>query len=411
LTPGAALRVVLAGLVLLLPQAGHAFYEWQGPSSHGDVRGLLRGFGSAYRFPGEGGFYPDDSVQGLAVLGRLIAQGRLGESAGYDVNIFQAYIPSGLLVSQEVAGAPIDAERSAALEWNFSDDEYAHLAVDRLNFRWSFDRVDVSLGRQPVNLATTFYFTPNDFFAPFSAQAFYRVYKPGVDAGRAEIRLGGLSGLSLVGVLGYRPDPASETGWSDRPDARRASYLGRLFTVYRDVELAFLLGRVRREGVVGASLQGEWFDWLGVRAEGHVADPRDDGQDRHTELSIGAEHRWESSLNARLEYFHHGRGADAVAGYPLSAGQGGVSYLARRYLAVGASYEFTPLLTGEAVALFNLVDDSWLVSLYSVYSLANETELAVSLGIPVGNDPSGSGIRSEFGLLPASVAVEVRSYF
>jgi len=172
-----------------------------------------------------------------------------------------------------------------------------------------------------------------------------------------------------------------------------------------------LLGRVRRENVIGASLQGEWFDWLGVRAEGHVADPRDAGQGRHTELSIGAEHRWESSLNARLEYYHHGSGADGVAGYRLSAGPDEDSYLARRYLAVGASYEFTPLLTGEAVALFNLVDDSWLVSLYTVYSLSNEAELAVSLGIPVGDDPSGPGIRSEFGLLPASVTVEVRSYF
>ena len=105
-----------------------------------------------------------------------------------------------------------DVERSSALEWSLSESNYIHTAIDRLNIHWIKDRVDIIAGRQPINLATTFYFTPNDFFAPFAAQTFYRVYKPGVDALRTEVRLGELSQLSLICALGYSPEKGSANG-------------------------------------------------------------------------------------------------------------------------------------------------------------------------------------------------------
>jgi hypothetical protein len=375
------------------------------------MRVLLRGFGSALEYPEDEVFYPDRSASGLAGLARLMSLGQVGERFGFEFNAYQSYIPSDLFLGSLAVGAPLDAERSATLDWSFSDTDYVHLALDRANMRWSHDRLDVRVGRQAINLATTFYFTPNDFFAPFAAQAFFRVYKPGVDAARAEYRLGALSSVSLISVLGYEPDPSSKTGWSGRPDSDRASYLGRVATVVKDKEIALLLGRVRRDNVIGASLQGEWFDWLGVRAEGHVADSRDDGEGSDTEISVGFEHRWESSLEMRLEYFHHGSGANDVDDYALVSSLDAGRYLARRYAAAGASYEFSPLLFGEAVAITNLVDDSWLLSLYSAYSLTDEAEIAVNVGIPFGDEPDGLKAESEYGLFPYSATLELRSYF
>ena len=133
-------------------------------------------------------------------------QAHTGEKLGFELNIFQAYIPEALL-SQGNLASFLDVERSSALSWNLKDGAYAPLAIDRLNARITYNRLDFILGRQPINLATTYYFTPNDFFAPFAAQSFYRLYKPGVDAARAEVRLGDLSQLSLVSVLGYNRDP------------------------------------------------------------------------------------------------------------------------------------------------------------------------------------------------------------
>ena len=398
-------------LLSILSIPALAFYEWQSGDQSFDLRALARGFGIVYENPENQFFYEDKSDAGAAAIARLIMHARAGQHLGLEVNAYQTYIPASMASLQNSMGTTLDVERSNALEWSFSDDDYVHLAIDQLNISWSYNRLDLIAGRQPINLATTFYFTPNDFFAPFSAQAFYRVYKPGVDAVRAEVRLGNLSQLSLISVLGYEPDPDSDTGWSNEPVSHRTSYVGRISTTFHDFEWAFLGGVVREADVIGGSLQGEIFKWLGVRAEGHVADP-DDSQ-RHSELSLGIEHRWENSLNLRLEQFYHGKGASSVSDYGITstATQGESIYLGRNYIALGMGYEFTPLLNAEMLAIANLIDHSYLLSLNAIYSLSDEAELAINLGVPIGKKPEGNEIKSEFGLYPYSANIEVRCYF
>ncbi|MFC1867623.1 hypothetical protein ACFL0H_05765 [Thermodesulfobacteriota bacterium] len=388
-------------------------YEWEGEEGYIDLRFMLRGYCTAYENPENDFFYDHHSESDLAGVARFLLQARAGKYLGFEVNAYQTYIPKALVTHQASLGTILDVERSAAMEWGFSNEKYVHLAIDRLNVRWSKDRIDLILGRQPINLATTFFFSPNDFFAPFAAQTFYRVYKPGVDAIRAEVRLGDLSQLTLISALGYSRAPGGDTGWSDEPESDRASYIFRVSTVYNDFEWALIGGPVRKVDVIGGSLQGELFKWLGVRAEGHVADPDDSRLDSYTELSVGLEHRWTNSLDVRLEHFHHGIGLDSVSDYSAisTAANSGSSYLGRNYLAIGAGYEFTPLLSAEMSVISNLKDNSCLWSLNTVYSLSNEAELSLNLGVPVGKEPEGAEIKSEFGLYPYSINAEVRYYF
>ena len=387
-----------------------AFYEWQSDDESFDLHALDRGFGIVYKNPDNQFFYEDKSDAGAAAMARMIMHAQAGQHLGLEVNAYQTYIPASMASLQNSLGTTLDVERSSALERSFSDDDFT-LAIDRLNISWSYNRLDLIAGRQPINLATTFYFTPNDFFAPFSAQAFYRVYKPGVDAVRAEVRLGNLSQLSLISVLGYKRESDSDTGWTRDSDGHRTSYVGRISTTFRDFEWALLGGVVREADVIGGSLQGELFQWLGVRAEGHVADP-DDSQ-RNSELSFGIEHRWENSLNLRMEQFCHGKGANSVSDYDITstAAQGESIYLGRNYIALGMGYEFTPLLNAEMLAIANLIDHSYLLSFNSIYSLSDEAELAVNFGVPIGKKPEDTDIKSEYGLYPYSVNIEVRCYF
>ncbi len=393
------------------PNPGAAFYEWQNGAYSGDIRALVRGFGIVTHYPEQNDFIQDQTDSGLAGIGRLITQAAWGKHLWLDMNVYQTYIPVDLLSGQGHLGAPLNVERSSVLELSFSNDQYIHLAFDQLHLRITFDWLDVKVGRQPINLATNFYFTPNDFFSPFSAQVFYRVYKPGVDAARAEIRLGPLSQLSLISVLGYGRDPDSDTGWQDAPDSRRASHLGRLSTVWRDTEWALLIGEVRDENIIGGSVQGDVLNWLGFRAEGHVADPKESGQADHAEWSLGVDHRWENSLDVRLAFFYHGRGTGKVSDYDVSSASDVNPYLARRYLAFGGGYEFTPLLRGDALALVNLVDHSFFMALNTVYSLSDEAELVLNAALPFGQRPAGDVIESEFGLAPFTFNLEIRSYF
>jgi len=406
-----ALFILLIFLSMSSP--AWALYATQRDDSDIDISGMMQVYGIGYKRPANPLLYRDNDRYGIAGIGRIMIKGQSGDSLSFEANAYQTYIPTEFTSGQSGSVAIPDVERSSALEWSFSDAGYVHAAVDRLNLRWSKDRLDIILGRQPVNLATTFYFTPNDFFAPFAAQTFYRVYKPGVDALRAEVRLGDLSQLSLISVLGYHPDMESDTGWGRRPDAGRTSYLGRVSTNLHNFEWAFIAGTLADSDVVGGSLQGELFKWLGVRAEGHMAYPDAKDLEMHGEFSMGIEHHWENSLDLRLEYFYHGAGSPGASGYSSAAMQntGRGLYLGRNYSALGIGYEFTPLLTGQTAFIRNLSDRSLLASFNAIYSISNAAELSIGFTAPFGRKAEGLALKSEFGMYPYSFNMEWRWYF
>jgi hypothetical protein len=396
-------------MLVAFSQPAHAFFSWQNDDQTMEVRGLLQGSGLTLRNPDNQVYYNKRSVSGLAASGRLMLDAGSSEQFSFELHAVQSYIPMELQTGGSNLAVLRDVERSNLLDWSFNG-RRAHLLIDRLNFQYESGRLNLKMGRQPLNLASTFYFTPNDFFAPFAAQTFFRAYKPGVDAVRADIQLAELSQLSLISVLGYQLDAASDNGWSNRIDAARNSYLARASSVWGDFELALLAGSVRKDRIVGVDFQGEIFDWLGIRGEGHVNFPDQAGQDRYMELALGLEHRWENSFTLRIEQFYHGSGASNSGSYNLSGTMQGF-YLARNYTAGGISYEFTPLLNGDVTAIYNWVDNSALIALYLLYSLSDESELAMGSAVTAGRKPLGTIINSEFGLYPASASVEFRAYF
>lgn len=400
-------------LACIFPTSLYGFYELEGTEGYLELRGLLRVFGTAYEYPENSFYFRESSISGLGGIARIIMQGQYRDNLGFEMNAYQTLIPNRLVSNQSALGTVPEVERNSGLEWDLADRRHARLAIDNLNARWSEGRLDLVLGRQPINLSTTFYFSPNDFFAPFAAQTFYRVYKPGVDAMRAEFSLGEFSQLSLIGVLGYKQDPLSETGWADDPDRARGSYLARISTVFNDFEYALLGGNVRRKDVIGGSVQGEVFRWLGIRAEGHISFPDDSTQHSYDLFTIGIEHRWENSLNLRFEQFYNGIGFVSTSDYLFFATRDRdvIPYLGRNYSAFGASYEITPLLTTDMLLIANLTDDSYLWSINATYSLSNEAELSLEVGMPMGKKPETVNIMSEFGLYPDSINVEVRYYF
>ncbi|MFC1748780.1 hypothetical protein ACFL2V_08220 [Pseudomonadota bacterium] len=405
------------GLLLLLitlavcPASAMAFYEGQSGDLFVDARGLVRGFISASRYPSDDALFPDRRSSGAAGVARIMVDGEMGDNWRFELNAYQSFIPNALVGSQGGASLPSSVERSALFEASFSDNDHVRLAVDRIALRWSKDNLEFTAGRQAINLATTFYFTPNDFFAPFAAQTFYRVYKPGVDAFRAEIGIGQLSQLSLISVLGYGPDTTSSTGWSRYSNSQRDSQLLRWSSAFGNAEATFLGGRVADKNIIGGALQGELFDWLGVRVEGHHADPQTVAGGDYRQLSLGVEHRWESSLDLRLELLYNGVGNDLVSSYQVVVASNDAIYLARRYSAFGGSYEVTPLLLMSAVLISNMDDHSHLISLNSVYSLSDESEAVFNVSTPLGNRPANGLLRSEFGAYPNSMNLEYRLYF
>ncbi|MDX8393498.1 MAG: hypothetical protein R8K21_02790 [Mariprofundales bacterium] len=407
-----AKTLLLFLLVFVGSQPSYAFAAWEGETGAIELSGLLRATTGTMKNPNNQFFYERRNISGFAGATRLMLNANLGEQYSFEIHVAQAYIPMLLQTAGSRLANINGVERSDSLIWSFDNKQY-QLLIDRINMQYTLERITIKAGRQPVNLAATFYFTPNDFFAPFSAQTFFRSYKAGVDALRADIQFGELSQLTIIGVLGYQASTVSDNGWSNNIEHKRNAYITRISSVFGDFEVAALGGILHQDQIIGGDIQGELFEWLGIRSEGHLRFPDKPQQKNSLELSFALEHRWENTLSLRLEQFYHGSGLNSVTAYNTVAtsNTNTGAYLARNYSALGASYEFTPLLNGDATIIHNWIDNSSLLALYTTYSLSDESELAISGNIPMGNKPVGFNIRSEFGSAPYSLSMEARVYF
>lgn len=402
-------RFSLMLLLLWFPAITQAFYQWQGDDAALELRGLVSGLGLALNNANDELLFFDDKLITGGVSGRLMLDANVS-SLSFEAHAVQSVIDKKLRTGGSRFSLQSGVERSDALHWRFAN-EHADLFIDRLNMQYSTDRMTVKVGRQAINLASTFYFTPNDFFAPFAAQTFFRQYKSGVDAARLDWQWGEFSQLSLMTVVNYKRE-VSNTGWSNRPDWGGTSYLARASTLFDTFEWAAVAAKINGDDVIGLDFQGEMFEWLGVRGEGHIRFPDEQGESRDVKFSLGLEHRWESTLTLRLEQFYQRSGATDEADYNLIPTTDSSSlYLARNYTALGASYEITPLLLADAVWLFNHQDSSSLLALYSSYSLSDESELSMGLNIPIGDRPENGVLNSEFGSYSQSFSIEYRLYF
>lgn len=401
------------------PAPAWAFAGWA--SSDGEATLELRGnfrwneIGTAPLDPD----LPDAALEHTTFV-RLVGEAFVGSWLFTEVHALQVVstVPEQPLNAAAFNLArPGERNRTAALRWTQArDDVSAFLELDRAAVRLTLPPFDLTVGRQPINLATATLFTPNDFFAPFAAQAFFRVYKPGVDALHLNVELGPFSYLAAYAVLGY--ERGSELEPEDPVDLAQSSLLGRAVTSVGSFEVSLLGGVVADRLVVGGGLQGEVFEWLGVRAEGHAKLDEDPGETRELLLSVGVEHRFDSSLFLLAEYYFNGAGAARVGEYlsTLQRGLGDLPYLGQHQVGAGASYELTPLLTGSLRVLANLVDGSMLLAGYAEYSLLDDAELAVSLSAPLGEGPSTPGplapsVPTEYGLYPFAASLELRAYF
>ena len=409
----AALCALLA--FMFSPEQSFSFYEKTGDNYGVNVNGSVNaGLGMA-RNPVDTFIYTSEEEVFWNGDLRLVADLFAGKKFKAEVNVLQNIRSTPLLTLPGTRSGQLEIERSSLFfrQQHDTGNSQASFTLDTVNFSLGDDASELIIGRQPINLSVTFYFTPNDFFAPFAPQNFYRVYKPGVDAVRYERRIADLSQLTIVGVLGFYEDSDTGSGWSRAPDWQRTSIIGRFTTVRGDFEWGALGGVLREYSVVGTSLQGEFFDWLGIRAEGNYKASWKEDLRNGLELSVGLEHRFSGRMIARLEQLHNGTGYSSIkeVNEALADGTMQSGYLGRDYTAFAVNYEFTPLLFGDFLYLRNWTDSSQSFSFNSVYSLSDESELACTLTIPLGDRPEEGGIRTEFGSLPARLSVEYRLYF
>jgi hypothetical protein len=429
----AAAGAALFCLALFSPSPAAALFEAEKGDFSVEGIGSIRLTAAYLRYPDVPELYPgiDDGL--AASVLRLILDGALGARINYDINLYADMSRMPAMAARSAfstAGSFRSPYRTRYLSWDYVEKKTigGQMGVDRFSLVIKAEPVTVTAGRFPVNDSITLIFTPNDFFAPFSATTINKIYKPGVDALRLGVALGMLSSLELTGVLGCGDD--------DVPDWGRSALMARISAVKWNFEWALMGGKVAERWIAGASIQGE-AGLFGLHAEAHAGFPDRSGDGTLDDVDGDGERAddihgraaggfnilfaWHNvSLGA--EYMFISDGASRGDDYAARAGRlypDDIPYMGRHYVGLSAGGEIIPILTLQTMALFNVSDHSGLAVASLLCSAADEIDFIGGVLIPFGPEPSADilapnafpVIESEFGAVPLMAFVEGRFYF
>ena len=261
--------------------------------------------------------------------------------------------------------------------------------VYRATVLWTVSSTDIKIGRQRVALGTGQFWSPLDLLNPIDPTRLERDYRSGVDAVLVERKLGALARVDGV----YAPATASV----------RSVAAGYVHGNVRGTDYSLLVGRFRGDEAVGvdfATTRGG----LGIRGEATLARPAVGA--RYRRALLGADYGFANTLILTAELYYNGQGASDPAQYDVAAlFRGRILNLGRRYGAIAASYEITPLVKIGGYGVLNADDRSGVVWPRLEYSAAANFDVAAGLQRFVG-EPT-----SEYGRLSNLLHAEARWFF
>jgi len=286
--------------------------------------------------------------------------------------------------------------------------------IDRAFVAIYSSRANVTLGRQAVGWGRGVLFGAVDLFSPFTPFEADREWRRGVDALRADVKLGDRSSLDLVGAFGETIDGSAFA-------ARFRGYKGNV-----DVEVVggwrardVLAGVTSSAAVGDAELHGELAVFRAP--EPLPAGGLDDGRVALKAVAGGSYmFTLGNGILVYAEYHYSGFGASSAAEIvPLLADpafrerylRGDTQILERHAVAVLASYEFTPEISLSGQWTQSPVDGSGVGAPSVTLTLSDRLSLVASFYFPWGDPPEGFLLASTYGGAATSAFFQARIYF
>jgi hypothetical protein len=294
--------------------------------------------------------------------------------------------------------------------WDDENDYFASVEIDRLNFKWMQDNLEVNTGRQRIAWGTCLVWNPTDLFNPFDILDFDYEERPGTDAVHLQYYTGPLSQINL----------AISPGRTDYEVVYAARYL----TNNWNYDINFIAGWQRNSLRLAASWAGELYEG-GFRGEILYTNP----DMAYTSLNLGAisvfdiftdriikdpywtialsyDYTFENSFYIHTEYLYNGLGTTDNAGSRrFDIVFTGELTPARHSLFQEFAYQVTPLCRADFFVIFNPNDQSWIAAPSIQYSLATNWEIYLLAF------PSDGKQGSEFGGYPAQYYTRLKFSF
>ena len=327
---------------------------------------------------GDGGYW------GLS--GRIVVQEPLPP---FDLELHWLTRALGAFGDQEITG-PFGGSpfRSLDMEKTHEEDSRNALTseIDRLTINWAAQDFGITLGRQAVTWGEAYYFNINDLFGAFPITQTNRLYKQGIDALSATVRLGQFSDLALVTAPSGDNTGSSE----DNVAANVVMPLGA-------GSMTLTGGRILDNDKLGI---GYTTDLGGAKLYGTYLLTSEDGGDRFSETVAGVESQVGPYTHLVGELYINGWGTDDPDKYTDLISED--RYKNRLALTLGRvnavlqiSRQMTPLLTVTPALFANLSDGSALTRLDGGWSFSDLTSISGGIFVGLGERPEAGIWKSE----------------
>ncbi len=318
--------------------------------------------------------------------------------------------------------------------------------LDRLYFFYSFDFADLTVGRQPISMGVGRIFRPADVLAPFSPQELDTEQRRGVDALKIEIPIGDLSEMAFIASLQRLypscPRKADETvklsknstacakkaQTSDYFDDPSPSFIAKFKTSISKMDLFLMAGYLYEDfiGAAGFSLAIGNFAFQG---SGTYRYPLIESDKKHEYGLFNTMFNVEFNqpawkLIVDFSYFHQNFGSGDPKNYIVLSRdhrylRGETFLLGTDYLGLAVNWEIHPLLNFRGIALFNILDSSFLFVPIFELSVQKNLYMTLSSYIGIGDAPTSAmkdeqfniELHSEFGTVGTLFLLGLRAYY
>jgi hypothetical protein len=288
--------------------------------------------------------------------------------------------------------------------------------LDRLFVKYRASSFDAYIGRQAVSWGSAHVISPMDVIVPYRADSLDTEERYGVDAVRVRFPSGMAGELDMGYIFGE----------DALPENSAAFVRGKAYVEKTDVSLLamkfkdnVLLGFDLTRGIGGA---GFWWESAYVLVDGLASGVQ--RADDYFRSSVGFDYSFTGELYSYIEYHYNGAGTcDAGKYLAKSQGpaftEGAVYLLGESYIAPGAAYTLTPLISLSGQLLSNLNDSSMLATLNCEYNIFENMYVSAGgysgIGEKSGRLQAGPftlyDVKSEFGTYPQVLYSSFRVYF
>ncbi|MEN8154081.1 MAG: hypothetical protein ABFR75_08660 [Acidobacteriota bacterium] len=294
-------------------------------------------------------------------------------------------------------------------------DFYINQNLDRFYATISFDFADFFIGRQVISWGSSYVINPTDIISPFNFNEIDKEEKTGVDAIRVRIPIGTMDEIDMGYVFG--DDPGLD---------KSAFFVRGKFNIFKSDISLMILG-FRENLMLGFDLSGS-VGGAGLRLETAYVfdklldkDTPEDVKNNYFRLSVGVDYNFSSRLYSYLEYHYNSPGSDDSNNYLISFSknsyiEGSVYLMGKHYISAGLTYQLHPLLPFSGFAIYNLSDNSVILSPSFEYNIKENIYISMGAFLSAGKkmrvaENNDLIMRSEFGSYPNLIYSSFRIYF